>query len=268
MGLIIFSDLDGTLLDHHTYSWQAAAAALEALEERGVPLILCSSKTRAEMMPLQAELGISGPLICENGGGIFAPQGHPITQEPGWSELDEQWMVRRIGMPITELLSRFASFKERFGARGFHDMSAEEVAGLTGLSLEKAALAKQREFNEPVLLPDPASNQADFISRANQAGLKVTRGGRFLHLLGGGDKGKAVKLVSQYYRNVDPSVTTMALGDAPNDAAMLKEVDQPVLVARPGGGHAGLEIVNLYKSKKVGPEGWNQAVLLALSGIG
>jgi mannosyl-3-phosphoglycerate phosphatase len=72
--LIVFSDLDGTLLDHATYSWQAAVPALEALKERGIPLILASSKTSAEIAELRAETGFADcPAIVENGAGLLEP---------------------------------------------------------------------------------------------------------------------------------------------------------------------------------------------------
>lgn len=66
--LLVFSDLDGTLLDSHSYDWQPAAPWLSRLREANVPVILCSSKTSAEMLYLQKTLGLQGlPLIAENG---------------------------------------------------------------------------------------------------------------------------------------------------------------------------------------------------------
>ena len=264
MHLIIYTDLDGTLLDHGSYSWRAAKPALDLIKKRGIPLILCSSKTRAEMQPLQTELGIMGPIICENGGGVFAPGGHPLAQKGHWRPLEASWMMWPIGMDIAELRTRFEGFKMKFEARGFGDMSDAEVAGLTGLSLEQAARARRREFNEPLILPHAAEQEAEFIKAAHAAGLQVTQGGRFYHLLGGGDKGRAVELVSRLYRELHTGLETMALGDAPNDAPMLKEVDRPVLVRRHDGTHADIEAQNLYKADGIGPAGWNEAVLKVL----
>ena len=73
--LLVFSDLDGSLLDHHDYSFGAALPAIEALRQRGVPLILCSSKTRAEIEPLRARLDNRDPFIVENGAAVFIPCG-------------------------------------------------------------------------------------------------------------------------------------------------------------------------------------------------
>lgn len=261
MALLVFTDLDGTLLDHHTYSHAEARPALDALAARGWPLVLCSSKTRAEMIPLHAELGLSHPIISENGGAIFAPADCPVATGNGWQEAGGGWLAMPLGMAYAELRRRFAKFKDDFGARGFGDMSDLEVAELTGLSPEAAARARQREFNEPLLLPDPAAQHQAFVRAAEDAGLQVTRGGRFHHLLGGGSKGRAVKLLSGLYRAADPALVTMALGDAPNDAPMLEQVDRPVLVAGHDGGHAGVNLDGLTRERLPGPAGFNHAVL-------
>ena len=71
---IIFTDLDGTLLDHSSYQWDRAKPALDLCQRFHVPVVLVSSKTRAEMVKLKDELGLSHPFISENGGGIFFPK--------------------------------------------------------------------------------------------------------------------------------------------------------------------------------------------------
>jgi hypothetical protein len=71
--LVVFSDLDGTLLDHTTYEFGAARVALDRLHDEGVPLVLCTSTTRAEVEPLPIALGNRDPFIVENGGGVYVP---------------------------------------------------------------------------------------------------------------------------------------------------------------------------------------------------
>ncbi|MEW5911756.1 MAG: HAD-IIB family hydrolase [Thermodesulfobacteriota bacterium] len=264
MALVVFSDLDGTLLEHHTYSYQAARPALDELKRRGIPLVLCSSKTRAELIPLHAELGLSAPFIAENGGGIFAPADCLLAAGEGWQEAGGGWRLLPIGLPVAEVRRRLAGFQERLGVRGFGQMSDAEVARLTGLSKAQAAWARQREFNEPVLLGDEARSD-EFAAAAQAAGLSAVRGGRFWHLLGGGDKGKAVRLLVILYAKRDPALVSLALGDAPNDLSMLAAVDRPVLVARPDGSHAPLDLAGLRREPLPGPSGFNQAVLAALA---
>ena len=73
---VIFTDLDGTLLDAADYSYAEAQPALGQVAESGTPLVLCSSKTRAELEVYRKRLANAHPFISENGGGIFIPIGY------------------------------------------------------------------------------------------------------------------------------------------------------------------------------------------------
>jgi len=183
---IIISDLDGTLLDSADYSFAAALPALEIIRARGVPLILCSSKTRAEIEIYRQRLNNEHPFIAENGGGIFIPQGYFSAATE--AEAFDGYRLVRLGTPYTEIRHRFVALREQSGAmvRGFGDMTDEEVASLTGLSLGEAALAKQRDFDEAFVF-DGAPDER-FLQAIETAGLRWTQG-QFFHILGNHDKG-------------------------------------------------------------------------------
>lgn len=70
MSFWISTDLDGTLLDHHDYSFQAAEEAVLKCKKLGIPIILNTSKTLAETRKIQNNIGIAGPLIVENGSAL------------------------------------------------------------------------------------------------------------------------------------------------------------------------------------------------------
>jgi len=72
---LVFTDLDGTLLDDG-YQWEAARPALELLRAREIPVVLCTSKTRAEVLPLREDLGLRDPFIAENGGAAYIPRNY------------------------------------------------------------------------------------------------------------------------------------------------------------------------------------------------
>jgi len=137
MQLLIFTDLDGTLLDHETYSWVPAQPALNELKRLGVPLIMASSKTAAEIAPLRAKAGFSHcPAIVENGAGILPPGNFADD-----GDVSAYRTIRETLGQVAEQLR--ANFK------GFGDMSVEEIAASTGLPGDSAALAARRAFSEP-----------------------------------------------------------------------------------------------------------------------
>ncbi|KZY37997.1 mannosyl-3-phosphoglycerate phosphatase, partial [Roseovarius sp. HI0049] len=209
--ILIFSDLDGTLLGHDDYSWAPAKPALEALKARGCGVILASSKTAAEIAPLRAEMGLTDwPAIVENGSGLLPP-GDPADEMGGHS-------------PYADLRARLADLPQGF--RGFGDMEIPEVAEITGLPEPSAALAKRRRFSEPGLWTGTEAALERFLSAASTAGLSARRGGRFLTLSFGGTKAGRMDEIIDTYRPRH----TIALGDAPNDTEMLERADHGVII--------------------------------------
>ena len=157
VALLVLSDLDGTLLDHTTYAFDAARAALDRLHAARVPLVLCTSKTRAEVEPIRAALDNAHPFIVENGGGVYVPPGYFPFEIEG-AERRGDYAVIPLGDSYAELrraLER-ASRASGVGARGFADMTDDEVAAETGLTPLEARLARQREFDEPFVVLEPA----------------------------------------------------------------------------------------------------------------
>lgn len=260
--LLVFTDLDGTLLDHDTYSFEPARPALRALEERGVPLILCTSKTKAETDRWRRALGNSHPFIVENGGGVFIPRGYfPFAAAGGAEGLPYEELV--FGTPYQELRRVLADMRRRIdpSIRGFGDLTDEEVARLCGFSAEEARLAKEREYDEPFVVGDESLFEA-VEAAAGRAGLRIVKGGRFAHLLGSHDKGRAVAALRGLYEKARGPSRTVGLGDSLNDAPMLRAVDIPVIVGKPGGGYdPGIDLPGLVRAPGAGPEGWREAVL-------
>src|SRR5688572_23204941 len=103
MQMLLISDLDGTLLDRETYSFTAAIPALHQLRERQIPLVLCTSKTRAEVEAVRVALGNRHPFIVENGGAIFLPKRYFPFAIPG-SEHRDGYDVVPLGDNYAELV--------------------------------------------------------------------------------------------------------------------------------------------------------------------
>lgn len=261
MRLVVFSDLDGTLLDHADYSYSAAEPALARLAELGIPLIFVTSKTRAEVEQLQREMTLEEPFVAENGGGVFFPGKYDEMEIPG-SVATGSYRLVTLGRAYREVRDFLTSLPSRFLIEGFGDMNLERIVELTGLSKAEAELASQRDFTEPFRLEDEGQ-LAELSARANARGFAITCGGRFCHLMGDGqDKGRAVELVSDAFRRFWQSdVTSIGLGDSPNDLPMLERVDFPVVIPRPSSEVLNLESPQRREAETPGSSGWNAAIL-------
>ena len=264
--LLVLSDLDGTLLDHTTYAFDAAQAALERLRDARVPLVLCTSKTRAEVEPIRAALGNAHPFIVENGGGVYVPLGYFPFETDG-AERCGDYAVIPLGDPYSELTRALARASQvsGVGVRGFADMTDDEVATETGLTPAAARLARQREFDEPFVVMEPA-RAPELLAAIEREGKRWTAGGRFYHITGANDKAAAVRLLVTLYRRQLTDVRTVGLGDAPNDAELLREVDLPILIGSPHVDRLRALVPGGQVTTLEGPAGWNAAVLALLDG--
>lgn len=242
MKLAVFTDLDGTLLDHETYDWQPAAAMLDRLRALGIPLILATSKTAAEVAPLRAAMGFAQcPAIVENGAGVL-PGG---AARPGG---------QRTHPRLRAALVRLPPYFD-----GFSDWGAEAIARRTGLPAVEARRAAQRDFSEPGLYTGPKARRTWFLKRLAEDGITAAQGGRFLTLSYGGTKAERM---AELAAALPGAPATIALGDAPNDAGMLRAADYAVIVPNPA--HEGPGLVpdgaRVRLAPAPGPEGWALAL--------
>jgi mannosyl-3-phosphoglycerate phosphatase len=264
--LLVFTDLDGSLLDHDDYGFAAAQPALAQLRALHIPLIPVTSKTLAEMQVLAEQLGTRHPLIVENGGVICLPEGYfPL---PGNSMPVAGYRLLRLAPDYTTLLAQLQQLRREHGFqfRGFRDMDAHEVARLTGLSPAAADLARTRLCSEPLVWEDTEAALGDFRQALAARQLRLVQGGRFWHVLSQADKGSAVhQLLSLYRIHGLPDFTSLALGDSPNDCSMLQATDIAAVIRRRDGSIMNCEAAGpVIQTAEPGPAGWNDAVLQVL----
>ncbi|MBI3663489.1 MAG: HAD-IIB family hydrolase [Acidobacteria bacterium] len=269
--IILFTDLDGTLLDHRTFSWGAAEDALYEIARRRVPLVFCTSKTRAEVEWLRRKIGNAHPFITENGGGIFIPHGY-FPQRIEGAVTVKTYHCIALARPYDEITEALEDIAAEAGveAVGFHQMSAKEIAENSGLDPQQVQLARQRDYDEPFFLAGATPKKEEkFIRLARERKFEVVRGSRFWHIHSGSDKGRAVRELMKHFRAAwRMKLRAIALGDSANDLPMLAAADAAVLLPRHDGSldeAVTSELPRVTRGSAPGPEGWNDAVLKLLS---
>jgi len=163
---IIFSDLDGTLLDHDNYSFEAALPALKKLKQHKIPVIATTSKTIQEVINLYKALNISGPFIVENGAAVYIPKA-TFKHQPKETVEHKHFWVRHFSQPREKYIAIVNKLKARFehDFTHFAQMSSDDIANATGLSIPEATLANQRQFGEPVLWLSNNLQKQHFITK-------------------------------------------------------------------------------------------------------
>jgi mannosyl-3-phosphoglycerate phosphatase len=244
---------------------------LDALRRQSIPLIFCTSKTRSEVKALRRAMGNAHPFIVENGGAIVIPAGY----FPEIATLGNQAKAYTLilGRPYDELVRELRRISQELdvSTQGFHQMTDQEVAHATGLSMREAHMARQRETGEAFRFT--RANQSAiraFRRRAQERGYTVQRGGRFWHFTGSCDKGLAMSVLIGFYRMAwQTRIFTIALGDSANDLTMLRLVDRPILIPKPDGSFDNdvtKAIPRIARASKPGPHGWSVSLLRALQG--
>lgn len=258
---LVFTDLDGTLLDHHNYSHAAAQTALDALAVLHIPVILNSSKTLSEIEFIARDIGLDSPRIAENGSLIA----YPKTGE-----------IKILGADYASICDCLKRLRATQGYQftGFNDWSAAQIAEVTGLDNEAAARAKNREASEPLLWQDDEGKLDAFKAQLAEQGLSLKRGGRFWHVMGQADKVMAMQYLvdqqqsEQQTGELATKPLVIALGDGPNDKDMLAAADIAVIVYNPDGTVFDLparDTQRQIRTTLAGPDGWNATIMQLLN---
>ncbi|EMI19034.1 HAD-superfamily hydrolase, superfamily IIB, YedP [Rhodopirellula maiorica SM1] len=265
--LILFTDLDGCLLNKHDYDWSAAAATLQILRSREIPVIMNSSKTVPEMTQLASELGLAGnPFISENGSVICWGSELDCGVAGGDALACSSGEIEVIGASRDEILTVLKELKDQYRFRSFADLGVDGVIQETQLSHDKAQLAIARQGTEPLLWDDTDEHRTEFEKALGKHQLTLTKGGRFWHVAGQTSKGVAMQRVAERLSHPDSATLTAAIGDSPIDQSMLDQADVAIGIPTPSGLGVNVGPRGIVPQQQ-GAAGWAEAVTQLLSRI-
>ncbi len=261
MDWLIVTDLDGTLLDDR-YQIAGAGAAIDTLATAypEARIALASSKTPAEMIELSRRCGCDPVLIFENGSGM-AWRGSALCRR-GDSRIDD-FEVECFGTSYRQVLQTLQTLRRKQGYRfrGFADMTPGEISSRTGLCPEEAEQARQRVGSEPLVWEGSEAELAAFRDDLDGHGLRLVRGGRFLHVGSHMNKGRAVARLWRELRfEFGIHAVTVACGDAPNDLEMMEWADHAIVFPAPEGGYLEPDNPNTRLAPVAGPSAWLDAL--------
>ena len=234
---------------------------LDELKRCDIPVVLVSSKTLAELEKHRQSLALDGPVIAENGAVVDVPDSYFSTGVSFEAGSVDRSVLQRHYREIRD--------DGNYDCVSFEELGDAGVAEATGLSAREAALANKRQASEPILWNDTESRLQEFTAQAEARGLRCTRGGRFVHLMGKHDKADAMMALCEAYceNSPDSDIESVALGDGPNDLGMLHAADVAVVVPGKHGvpmpidGHRDVRFPT-----ESGPRGWAAAMRELLDG--
>lgn len=263
--VVVFSDIDGTLVDTFTRDYGKSIELVKRLSESSIPVVLCSSKTWAEQVAIRKDLGLeSVPFIVENGGAIAIPDGYFDAGDLGQYSARPVtgYMVAELGRPSSQIKNALQEIRQKTGIafKGVSDVSVDELAKIVGMTHAEAERMSKRQYGETILQIDKAEKVRFEQALREGPGLQVIHGGRYFDVTAGNDKGKAVRILMDLYRKkLGGKPVFIGIGDSSNDIPMLKSTDVAMLVQKYDGTWADVDIPDVVKVEGIGPAGWESA---------
>jgi mannosyl-3-phosphoglycerate phosphatase family protein len=264
---LIFTDLDGTLLDHETYSAKPADALIKKLHDASIAHVIpVTSKTQAELSWLEREIPFHDSIkVSENGSVIHTQYGFPFSKQDSVETII-------LSVSYQTILNAIKTLPEnlRCHINSFSDMTADIVANHTGLLPDDAQRAKQRQATEPFLWSGTAEQLHELKKLMAKAGVNIQRGGRFHHLTGAATKEMAMKRIVDNFKQQQPEYKyiTIALGDGPNDLKMIEAADFGVIIPNTNGAAITSNASSVRLAQEPGPKGWVTSVTNVLKELG
>ncbi len=259
--IIIFTDLDGSLLNKDTFKFDEIEDYFRELVSKGVKIIPNSSKTEAELSDFNKQYNLNLSFIAENGSSIH---GLNLINE----HLPNFISMSRTLEKIYEIYNQNIPSDLKQKIILISELNYKEQEKIFGLPLNKIKLAMKRKHSIPIKFDGSEIEKNELIKVINDAGLTVQTGGRIMNICDNVNKSKAtvktLKLISNEIKN---DIITIGVGDNQNDVDMLKETDYSCLVKNDSFDSSLINIENLIKSSKLSPLGWADVIKTAIQKI-
>ena len=266
MQKVIFTDIDGTLLDSRFPDIKKMKKLVENAIRNDIHLILCSSKTQLEQEKIKSMIDLHEPYIVENGGATIIPKDYFKKSKIIPSKTLRKNYIIETGAPAYRIRSLLKEIRIKHGLKfeGVSDLSPLELSSIIKLPQDYAKRMITRKYSETIVRMD--NNDINkFVNFIEKAGLKMIPGGQFFDITLGNDKGTGVKILIDIFRKeYENNVIFFGIGDSKNDESMLSLMDLPLLVQKTNGSWENLQIDNLQKMKGIGPDGWEIALQLII----
>ncbi len=259
--IIIFTDLDGSLLHRDTFKFDSIKDYIKRLINSGIIIIPNSSKTEKEIEKFNEELGVELPYISENGSAIHGL--NLINQN-----FPNKIILSREKEELLKIFNKKTPEKLINKCVQISKLSKKEQEKIFGQKDDKLKDALKRKYTLPFLFNGNNSEKIKLLKVLSSNSLTLQEGGRVLNLCDNINKIKSMNKVIKILKKTENKIKTIAVGDNYNDLEMLKNSDIPCLVFNDQFKMDRINIDNLIFSNKPSPEGWADVIKMALEKIG
>ena len=255
--ILIFTDLDGSLLNRDTFKFDEIKKYLKELISKGVYIIPNTSKTEKEILEFNNELGSSLPYISENGSAI---NGLDLLN----SNLPKELILSREKDNLIKIFEKSVPVNLQSKCKWLSGMDKKKQSLIFGLEDKQLKMALDRKYTIPFIFEGSKGDRNQLSKIVKKIGLVLQEGGRVINLTDKVNKAKALQVFVRFFKKNNKNVKTIAVGDNYNDLDMLKISDFPCLVFNDKFTLDQIPINNLIITNKPSPEGWADVIKMAL----
>ena len=256
--LIIFTDLDGTLLHRDTFQFDEIKKYLLNLISKGIHIIPNSSKTEKEILSFNHELGADLPYILENGSAIHGLNLLNVN-------FPNKIILSREKKEILDIFNTKIPENLKNKCEFIYQMKKKKQIEIFGLPSDKLNNAIERKFSIPLLFKGDKVDKNKMLKILKKNSLTFQEGGRVINLCDNVNKVKSMNKIIKIFKKIENNVKVIAVGDNYNDLEMLRNSDVPCLVFNDQFKLDQINIDNLIVSNKPSPQGWADVIKLALA---
>ena len=258
---IVFSDIDGTLLDSNHRILPRTRGAIERLQAGGVPFVIITARGITGTYPMLEQNGISCTVVCYSGG-VILDRDRNVIYHHGFDKRTATEVVSFMqdsGMPAAWGAYSFEEWV--VGDRGDPRIRNEERIVMATSREGTIDSIERDEIQKLLLICDPAATvRIEAALRERFRDLAIMRSSDVLIevMPCGASKAGAVRTLCDLW-DVDPA-DAIAFGDNYNDMPMLEEVGRGYLM-----GNAPLELLAAFPRHTADND--HDGIAVALEGL-
>ena len=264
--LVVVTDIDDSLLEPGARALPSERAALDFLTDRGIPLVINSSRTHAEIERIQETLRLLTPSISEHGSALFIPLGS-FPSIPDRAARAVGGHIIEFGRPYHEIVDAVRETARELGVEivGFADLTIEDAARELGVTDVEAQLAKLREYTELIRIADETDARRSHVLNAlRRRGLRCWPIGRHHLVTATRDRAESLLTLKALWRHAwgEPPCI-VGVGNSEDDVTWLRYADVAVIVQNDHNGVARIlsKLPTARVSQRPGRVGWSDAIV-------
>ena len=257
--IIIFTDLDETLLKENKYFHNISNNFIKTLLKKEYEIIPITSKAYLEVIDLLKQMKFKLPFSVENGAAYYLPIKY--SKDYLYKKIVNPYAIKKNA--IKKILNKSIFKTYLHNLKFIENLSIIEQKRITKLNSNQLEDFNSREYSIPVLIKGDKYFKKKFEETLFKYNLKIVFGGKLNNISGLHGKLHSLNFFSDQYKQKlrNTKIIIISLGDNYNDIEILNNSNYSGIIK-----NNTYKILNLKKKKNIfrsfteAPFGWAEVL--------